>query len=110
MYPGFSRDPLFITGIAGQPAPTHYPITYDQKQACNLNVISFDVHQSGTPANVYGKMFVFKDYADNLYVTVTLNASGFMPGETGDSVTQVRASGVLPRLGRQLWVSGSCQD
>jgi hypothetical protein len=29
---------------------------------------------------IYAKLFAFKDYSDNLYVTVSLNATGFLAG------------------------------
>lgn len=46
MYPGFGRDPLFISSN-GQIAPTNYPITFDSKQACNLLVYEQNVYQNG---------------------------------------------------------------
>ncbi|KAG1674027.1 hypothetical protein FOA52_000333 [Chlamydomonas sp. UWO 241] len=83
-YPGFGRDPLFITNN-GVVAPTNYPITYDAKTTCNLAVTQQNLYAAGNPSAIYAKMFAFKDYSDNLYVTVSINASGFMPGQTGPS-------------------------
>ncbi|KAG1674032.1 hypothetical protein FOA52_000338 [Chlamydomonas sp. UWO 241] len=83
-YPGFGRDPLFITNN-GVVAPTNYPITYDAKTTCNLAVTEQNLYAAGNPSAIYAKMFAFKDYSDNLYVTVSINASGFMPGQTGPS-------------------------
>jgi hypothetical protein len=84
MYPGFGRSPLFITN-AGVIAPTNYPITYDAKDACNLAVTEQDLYDTTNPLMIYAKLFAFKDYSDNLYVTVSLNASGFLAGQTGNS-------------------------
>lgn len=79
MYPGFGKNPLFITGTNGQPAPTSYPITYAQNNACDLAVHSAPLFNVVNPAEVYGKLFVWKDYSDNLFITVSLNASGWAP-------------------------------
>ncbi len=71
MYPGFGPPSLFtFTG-----GPTSYPITYDQKQACNNIVYSTELVDSSSIS--YGKVFVWKDYGDVLYVTVSLYASGW---------------------------------
>ncbi|KAG1674021.1 hypothetical protein FOA52_000327 [Chlamydomonas sp. UWO 241] len=83
-YPGFGRDPLFITNN-GVTAPTNYPIMYDAKTTCNLAVMEQNLYDTANPSAIYGKMFAFKDYSDNLYITVSINASGFMPGQTGPS-------------------------
>ncbi|KAG1674024.1 hypothetical protein FOA52_000330 [Chlamydomonas sp. UWO 241] len=80
MYPGFGRDPLFITSGNGVIAPSNYPITYDQKSTCNLQVYTADVPLLGNAGAIYGKMFAFKDYSDNLYITVSMNATGFVVG------------------------------
>ncbi|KAG1673442.1 hypothetical protein FOA52_002208 [Chlamydomonas sp. UWO 241] len=85
VYPGFGRDPLFITN-GGMVAPTNYPITYDAKTTCNLAIMEQDVRApSGPLAGPVAKLFAFKDYSDNLYVTVSMNATGFLPGQTGAS-------------------------
>ncbi|KAG1667566.1 hypothetical protein FOA52_014646 [Chlamydomonas sp. UWO 241] len=89
LYPGFGRDPLFITNSAtGVIAPTNYPITYDAKSTCNLAITEQNLYDTANPSMIYGKMFAFKDYSDNLYVTVSINASGFLPGNTGSSAGQ----------------------
>jgi hypothetical protein len=84
MYPGFGNDPLFITS-SGVIAPTNYPITYDAKGTCNMAIVEQDLADSTNPLMIYAKLFAFKDYSDNLYVTVSMNASGFLAGQTGNS-------------------------
>ncbi|KAG1677216.1 hypothetical protein FOA52_013414 [Chlamydomonas sp. UWO 241] len=79
-YPGFGRDPLFISSSLGVVAPTNYPITYDAKQACALKIHEANVPVLGNQGSIYGKMFAFKDYSDNMYITVSLNGTGFVNG------------------------------
>ncbi|KAG1665341.1 hypothetical protein FOA52_011755 [Chlamydomonas sp. UWO 241] len=78
-YPGFGRDPLFISSGFGV-APTNYPITYDAKQTCSLKIFEANVPLLANQGIIYGKMFAFKDYSDNMYITVSLNGTGFVPG------------------------------
>jgi hypothetical protein len=44
-----------------------------------------DLTDSSNPLMIYAKLFAFTDYSDNLYVTVSMNASGFLAGQTGNS-------------------------
>eukprot|EP00955_Chlamydomonas_euryale_P016288 174061-Chlamydomonas_euryale.AAC.2 len=82
---------LPTTGVAtpaSQPAPTNYPITFDAKQACNLAIYSQPVTAVGAQGSVYGKLFAFKDYSDNLFLTVSLNGTGFVSNVVGGGLGQ----------------------
>ena len=75
MYPGFGKPALFVHGTNGQPAPTSYPVTWDQKGACNLAVFSADLKALSGAYGPVAKLFAWKGYDDTLYVTVSVNAS-----------------------------------
>ncbi|GAX75913.1 hypothetical protein CEUSTIGMA_g3356.t1 [Chlamydomonas eustigma] len=79
LVPGFGAPDLFAYTSAYGSAPTSYPFTYDQKGACNLVVVTMDMVDKAAPSNIYGRMYVWKDYSDNLYITVSINATGFGP-------------------------------
>jgi hypothetical protein len=80
LLPGYGAPNLFIynrqTGALG---PTSYPVTYDQKMACEQVVFRSPLVNVARPSDVFGQIFVWKDYSDYLYITVSLNATGFGP-------------------------------
>ena len=79
MVPGFTSKPLYV--INGNTNPiASFPITYDQKKACANVVFSTPLVDLSNPSYVYGQMYTWKDNYDVLYVTVSLNATGFGPG------------------------------
>ena len=53
--PGYGAPSLFIF-VNGVSAPTSYPVTYDQKAACNLNVITSDLVDKSNSTIIYGKV------------------------------------------------------
>ena len=70
--PGYGYPVLFNGS-----APYSYPITYDQKQTCEG--IVFSVPLVDTVSNLtYAQMYVWKDYTDRLFVTVSINATAFV--------------------------------
>ena len=80
LVPGYGAPYLFTAGqMLGTWAPTSYPITYDQKGACGQVVFTSDLVDRSAPNNIYGRLYAWKDYGDNLYVTVSINATGFGP-------------------------------
>eukprot|EP00798_Chlamydomonas_sp_ICE-L_P003781 gene3781-13849_t len=55
-----------------------FPATYDQTDVCNQNVYTANLEDKA--GNVYGTVRIFKDYADNLFVSTSLNAlTGYSP-------------------------------
>ena len=79
MVPGYTSKPLYI--INGNTNPiASFPITYDRKKACANVVFSTPLVDLSNPSYVYGQMYTWKDNYDVLYVTVSLNATGFGPG------------------------------
>lgn len=56
LVPGYGAPRLFDSAAA----PTSYPVTYDQKQACNGTVFSMDLVNRFRPENVHGKLFAWK--------------------------------------------------
>lgn len=85
LLPGFGAPTLFLynrqTGALG---PTSYPITYDQKAACEQVVFRSSLVNKASPSDVYGTIYVWKDMSDFLYITVSLNATGFGPSLTSN--------------------------
>ncbi|GAX77910.1 hypothetical protein CEUSTIGMA_g5352.t1 [Chlamydomonas eustigma] len=77
MVPGYGAPNLYISTASGIIAPTSYPVTYDQKLACDLIVFTTPMVDKLNNAITYGKMYVWKDYSDNLYITVSINATGY---------------------------------
>ena len=94
MVPGFGPPNLYVNNGNTFPIAA-FPITYDQKQACNNVVYTSALVDSVNSNYVYGKLYVWKDYIDNLYVTVSINATGFGPGATA---SQVSESGESPEV------------
>ena len=81
MVPGFAGTRLYVNNVGNVMNPiASFPITYDQKKACGYVVFSTPIVDRTNPIYVYGQMYVWKDYFDVLYVTVSLNATGFGPG------------------------------
>ena len=79
MVPGFGYTPLYVNNGNTNPIAS-FPITYDQKKACANMVFSTPIVDLSNPSFIYGQMYTWKDYNDVLYVTVSLNATGFGPG------------------------------
>jgi hypothetical protein len=49
-----------------------FPATYDQQKVCNQNIYTTTlVDRTGAS---YGSVRMFKDYTDNLFITVSLDA------------------------------------
>eukprot|EP00195_Chlamydomonas_chlamydogama_P017827 CAMPEP_0202895428 /NCGR_PEP_ID=MMETSP1392-20130828/4636_1 /ASSEMBLY_ACC=CAM_ASM_000868 /TAXON_ID=225041 /ORGANISM="Chlamydomonas chlamydogama, Strain SAG 11-48b" /LENGTH=230 /DNA_ID=CAMNT_0049580437 /DNA_START=138 /DNA_END=827 /DNA_ORIENTATION=+ len=76
--PGYGAPQLFVNGNA----PTSYPVTYDRKQACNQIVVVAPLVDKFNSSNIYGQAYVWKDYSDALYVTVSINATNWGPQRT----------------------------
>ena len=76
LVPGFGAPNLFVFNN-GLIAPTSFPITYDQKNACNQIVFRSSLVDRSNSAVSYGVLYAWKDYSDSLFVTVSLNATGF---------------------------------
>lgn len=86
LVPGYGAPQLFMLDrVTGAAAPTSYPITYDQKAACEQVVFTTDLVDIQNSNNIYGRLYAWKDYSDFLYVTVSLNATGFGPAGTTPS-------------------------
>ena len=79
--PGFGYTPLYVNNGNVNPIAS-FPITYDQKLACNNVVYTSKVVDTSNQNFAYGQLYAWKDYSDVLYVTVSLNATGFGPGAT----------------------------
>jgi hypothetical protein len=88
--PAASQPPVLLhpcTPAPLHPCPTASPLhhcsphctTTAPLQACGLKIYEAALPLLGNQASVYGKLFAFKDYSDNLYITVSLNATGFVP-------------------------------
>lgn len=56
-----------------------FPWTYSMDNVCDQRVITLDLIDVASPDMAHptkvGLLYVFKDYADNMYVTVSLNAT-----------------------------------
>eukprot|EP00195_Chlamydomonas_chlamydogama_P005626 CAMPEP_0202898442 /NCGR_PEP_ID=MMETSP1392-20130828/6965_1 /ASSEMBLY_ACC=CAM_ASM_000868 /TAXON_ID=225041 /ORGANISM="Chlamydomonas chlamydogama, Strain SAG 11-48b" /LENGTH=381 /DNA_ID=CAMNT_0049584375 /DNA_START=230 /DNA_END=1371 /DNA_ORIENTATION=- len=76
--PGYGAKNLFTPNGA----PSSYPITYDQKDSCNQVVIRAPLVDRMNQSNVFGQVYIWKDYQDVLFVTVSLNATGWGPTAT----------------------------
>lgn len=79
--PGYGNGYGLIAGSAGIFGPTSYPINYDQKTACGQVVFTSDLVDFKS-LNIglivtYGKLYAWKDSQDNLYVTLSINATSF---------------------------------
>lgn len=82
--PGYGNGYSLIAGSNGIFGPSSYPINYDQKTACGQVVFTSDLidYTSLTLSAqiiTYGKLYVWKDFQDNLYVTLSINATSFGP-------------------------------
>lgn len=55
-----------------------FPYTYSMNDVCDRKVVTLDLvdlnSPQGSPVKV-GILYVFKDYSDNMYVTVSLNST-----------------------------------
>ena len=86
MVPGYGEPQLYTYNGLSQLAPTSYPVTYDQKRACDQVIVTTDLVDQANPAYVYARMYIWKDYTDMLLVTVSINATGFGPGAGPTSI------------------------
>ena len=60
MVPGFGKTPLYLNNGQTNPA-TSYPITYDQKNACNYAVYSSNLVDILQPVSyIYGTLYAWK--------------------------------------------------
>jgi hypothetical protein len=57
---------------AGYPS---YPWTYSLANVCDNKVITLDLVDSAITSTKVGVLYIFKDYSDNLYLTVSINAT-----------------------------------
>lgn len=87
-----------------------FPTTYSMTNVCDQKVVQLDLvvdQGPGRPIQIVGKMYVFKDYSDNLYVTVSLNATynavgnvnGGAPGPIFGNLFQGQYLHAQPRMG-----------
>lgn len=52
-----------------------YPTTFSMSRVCDQKVLTFDLVNRAAPSQALGQMYVFKDWEDQLYVTVSINAT-----------------------------------
>lgn len=56
-----------------------FPYTYSMNDVCDRKVVTLDLVDLNTPQGAnpikVGILYVFKDYSDNMYVTVSLNST-----------------------------------
>ena len=52
-----------------------FPTTYSMSNVCDQKVIQLDLVNSQDISQVVGIVYIFKDYSDQLYLTVSLNAT-----------------------------------
>jgi len=76
MVPGYGAPQLFISNSA----PTSFPTTYDQKRSCDQVVATSNLVDVANSTYVYARVYIWKDYNDTLFITVSMNATGFGPG------------------------------
>jgi hypothetical protein len=57
---------------AGYPS---YPWTYPLSSVCDNRIITLTLVDSAVPSTQVGILYIFKDYSDNLYLTVSINAT-----------------------------------
>lgn len=71
--PGYGAPSLFIYNNNVQ-APTSYPVTYDQKAACNLNVFTSNLVDKANSTIIYGKVReAFIKYGSALSQSIALH-------------------------------------
>jgi hypothetical protein len=68
---GHKPDQCVIPG-AGYPS---YPWTYPLTNVCDNRIITLTLVDSAVPSTKVGILYVWKDYSDNLYLTVSINAT-----------------------------------
>ncbi len=74
--PGYGLPNLWTASSTGLlDAPTSYPVTFSQLNACSSRVVTLPLAPKNNQSNVIATLYLWKDFDDLLWVTASVNAT-----------------------------------